>query len=401
MFYNPIPEKSQISPMKKLLYIISIFFLSALLPVTAMSQCSCSGGVPADSVVHNYTLQVNSSPNIIISFPKFDPALGTLACLVYKDTLSAVSTTHVRNLDSADQEYTFRLTVNNMITAPGISVNAYMDKYYGPDSLKAYGKGRDSIVFGPDTTFRKVTHSITKTSVLAPFMGTGNVDFNYGISGGLISMAGGLNFSQRIESSRWGSFKLSYYYCANSVLASNIQNFAVTKKDKTVSVTWNTTNQLNTYEIEISTDGKHFSTVGKGKQAPAAGSASAKYEYQYNADQTPTGTLYFRIKETDAQGKVSYSTTSIVFLENETATVLFPNPAVNGVNVQLDKFVQGEIEVSLVNTVGQTVFKKLYRLDKLNNINVQWPVSVKQGVYYLKVKDLQTQSLSISKLFVK
>jgi hypothetical protein len=385
--------------MKKHLYFILFFY--ALLPITAMSQCTCSGGAPADSVVHRYTLGVNSSPNIIISFPRFDPALGTLACLVYKDTLSAVSTTHVRNLDSADQEYSFRLTVNNMITAPGISVNAYMDKYYGPDSLKAYGKGRDSIVFGPDTTFRKVTHSITKSTVLAPFMGSGNVDFNYGISGGLISMAGGLNFSQRIESSRWGSFKLTYYYCSSSVLASNIQNLLVNKKDKTVSITWNTTNQSNTYEIEISTDGKNFTTVGKGKQASASGSASAKYEYQYNTDQATTGTLYFRVKETDAQGKVSYSKTSIILLDNEAPAVLYPNPAVNGVNVQLNKFVQGEIEVALVNAVGQTVFKRLYRLDKLNNINVQWPVSVKQGVYYLKVKDLQTQSLSISKLFVK
>jgi len=385
----------------KHLYTIIILSFAAFLPKIASSQCTCGGGARPDSIVHFYTLAVNASPNIIISFPKFDPAIGTLACLVYKDTLSAVSTTHVRNRDSADQEYSLRLTVNNQITAPGISVNAYVDKYYGPDSLNAYNKGMDSVVYGPDTTFRNVTHAVTKNSVLSPYLGTGNVDFNYSISGGLISMAGGLNFSQNIETARWGSFKLTYYWCPNSVLASNIQNLSINKKDNTVSISWNTANQSNTYEIEISTDGKNFTNAGKAKQTTAAGSASAKYEYQYNADQTSTGTIFFRIKETDAQGRVSYSKTSMVILNNSGATILFPNPAVNGVNVQLEKQVQGEMEISLVNAVGQTIFKKLYRVDKLNNINVQWPASVRAGVYYMKVKDLQTQMTTTSRLFVK
>jgi hypothetical protein len=276
-----------------------------------------------------------------------------------------------------------------------------MDKYYGPDSLKAYSKGLDSIKYGPDTTFREVTHSVQKNSVLSPYMGTGNVNFNYNISGGLISMSGGLNFSQNIESARWGTFKLTYYWCPNTVLAANIQNLAINKKDNTVSITWNTSNQTNTYEIEISTDGKNFTSVGKAKQSSAAGSASTKYEYQHHTDQTSTGTIYVRVKETDPQGKVSYSKTNMVVLGTSGSTVLYPNPAVNGVNVQLDKFAQGEIEIALVNAVGQTVFTRLYKVDKLNNINVQWPSSVKEGVYYLKVRDIQTQSLSISKLFVK
>src|SRR5687768_3508346 len=123
----------------KHLYLIVIFCFALALPQIATAQCSCGGGKTPDSVVHNYKLNVNSSPNITISFPKFDPSLGTLACYVYKDTLSAVSTTNVRNRDAAAQEYSFRLTVNNQITAPGFSVNAYMDKYYGPDSLDAYG----------------------------------------------------------------------------------------------------------------------------------------------------------------------------------------------------------------------------------------------------------------------
>jgi hypothetical protein len=308
----------------------------------------------------------------------------------------------VRNRDAAAQEYSFRLTVNNQITAPGFSVNAYMDKYYGPDWLDGYGLGEDSIKYGPDTTFRGVTHNVVKTSNLSPFMGVGNVDFNYSISGGLISMSGGLNFEQNIETARWGSFKLTYYYCPNSILATTIKNLAVNKNDQGVIITWTSSNQTNTYEIETSTDGKNFTTAGKATETATSGSASSKYEYQYHPDQAATGTIYVRVKETDAQGKVTYSEIRTISLsKGGMNNTLYPNPAVDGVNVLLDKFVQGEIEVTLVNTIGQTVFSKTYRLDKLNSINVKWPTSVKTGVYYLKVKDIQSQTQSTSKLFVK
>ena len=386
----------------KNIYVLLISCIALMLPEMAASQCACGGGAAPDSVVHNYTLPVNSSPSITISFPRFDPALGTLACLVYRDTLSAVSTTHVRNHDSADQEYSFRLTVNNQITAPGLSVNAYMDKYYGPDLLSAYGKGIDSITYGPDTTFDRVTHQVTKSSGLSPFMGTGNVSFVYGISGGLISMAGGLNFSQNIQTSRWGSFKLAYFYCPNSVLASNIKNLSVNKNDQGAIVTWTTSNQINTYEIEISTDGRKFTSAGKSTQTNASGSTSAKHEYQHNTDKALTGTVYYRIKETDPQGKITYSEIRTVNLDkNGLSNTLYPNPAVNAVNILLDRTVQGEVEVSLVNTVGQTLFTKLYRLDNVNNFNVQWSSTVQPGVYYLKVKDVQAQTQKISKLLVK
>ena len=386
----------------KHLYVILISCIALATPQIALSQCSCGGGASPDSLVYNYTLTVNSSPSITIVFPRFDPALGTLACLVYRDTLSALSTTRVRNHDSADQEYSFRLTVNNQITAPVLSVNAYMDKYYGPDSLKAYGKGLDSITYGPDTTFDQVTHMVTKSSGLSPFMGTGTVSFVYGITGGLISMSGGLNFSQNIQTSRWGAFKLAYYYCPNSVLASNIKNLSVNKNDQGVLVTWTTSNQSNTYEIEISTDGKNFSPAGKSKQASAPGSTSTKHQYQHNADQAFTGTVYYRIKETDAQGKITYSEIRTVSMDNSGGTTtLYPNPAVNSVNVKLDGMIQGDVEVSLVNAVGQTLLTKRFRLENMNNINVQWSSAVQPGVYYLKVKDLQTQTQKISKLFVK
>jgi hypothetical protein len=380
-----------------------LFALSFFVPQSILAQCACSGGEKPDSIVYNYTLASTTSPIVHVSFPKFDPAIGTLTCLTYNDTINAISTTNVKNVDSSDQEYRFRLTVTNSLSAPGININDFVDKYYGPDSLRAAGSGVDSITYGPDTTFNNLVHQITKTSGLASYMGSGVVFFNYNINGGLISLSGGLNFSQMIRTTRWGKFKLTYYWCPNALLASPLKNFTVNHKDETVHLSWTSDNQSNTYEIEISTDGKNFTSVGQANEAATASGASAKYQYQYNLDQATAGTVYFRIKSTDETGKVTWSEVKRITVGNQEDIIqnIFPNPAVNSVQVKFGENIFGALDVSLVNSVGQTVFSKRYNMERSNQLNVTWPNKLTPGVYYLKARNVKTQSETISRLIVK
>jgi hypothetical protein len=246
---------------------------------------------------------------------------------------------------------------------------------------------------------------MVKTSGLSPYLGAGNVTFTYNMSGGLISFSGGLNFSQLIRTTRWGTFKLAYYWCPNSLLASNLKNFTLNKKDKSVLISWNTNStETNTYEIEISTDGKNYSSIGNTSEASASSGSTAKYQYEYNPDQPINGTIFVRIKVTDAQGKVTYSEIRSIEMNKPTGEItqaIFPNPAINAVTIKSKELMQGDYEVALVNTIGQTVFNKTYRVDKTNSIKVEWAGKLNTGVYYLKVKDLQHQTQSISKLFIK
>src|SRR5947207_2686362 len=72
-------KRSHIIPMKNvyLFITLSIFALS-ILPEKSKAQCTCSDGAPADSVVHTFTLSPTSDFTSSISFPKFDPSIGTL-----------------------------------------------------------------------------------------------------------------------------------------------------------------------------------------------------------------------------------------------------------------------------------------------------------------------------------
>ncbi len=69
---------------------------------------------------------------------------------------------------------------------------------------------------------------------------------------------------------------------------------------------------------------------------------------------------------------------------------LYPNPSVSGVNIQFAKNTGGNYEVKLVNTTGQKIFEKKYSLNRDGFINIEWPQKPVPGIYYLKVKNLDT-----------
>ena len=79
---------------------------------------------------------------------------------------------------------------------------------------------------------------------------------------------------------------------------------------------------------------------------------------------------------------------------------LYPNPSVSGVNIQFAKNTGGNYEVKLVNTTGQKIFEKKYSLNRDGFINIEWPQKPVPGIYYLKVKNLDTGVEETSRLEV-
>src|SRR5580704_484038 len=180
--------------MKKLypVFFALIIFFIANFPTAASAQCLCSGGIPATSVTYYNPLDTTNASTSTISFPQFDPSIGTLSCVSLTDTISGITTTNVQNTASTKTQYEFLLLVANNITGPGISVNEDFTKTYGPDSLSAGGSPGDSITYGPDNIFTNVKDSTASTNT-APYLGLGSVNFVYALNGGLNSVEGGFN----------------------------------------------------------------------------------------------------------------------------------------------------------------------------------------------------------------
>src|SRR5215471_2321426 len=276
--------------MKKQLYTtLTIFLIIAgiYLPGQMHGQCLCTGGVQPDSTVYTVTLPPTANFSSPIVFPKFDPSVGSLNCVNVQAHINTVAGLGIRNLDSLQNDYEFLYTQFITLSGPGgLNVHTSNIKDYGPTTLDPYNGGVDSVHYGPDTTFNNQYMSANISSV-APYLGTGNVTLNFTNTGNTLLLQGSNNYRATVTTVAWGDFRLVYYWCQSSILATSLRNFSAVKKDKNISLQWLVDNEeiSNNYEIEISKDGRKFVSVAHVARQNFVEGATTKYEYQYHLDQ--------------------------------------------------------------------------------------------------------------------
>lgn len=388
--------------MKKQLYTF-IFILGSCFAAIekAQAQCPCTNGNTPDSVVHTFTLPATSSFSSAINFPKFNPSTGTLNCVSLTANITAVANLGIRNRDSAAHDYEFLYTQSISVSGPGgLFANATNNRNYGPDNLDVYGSAGDSIHYGPDTPFlnRKLARTVTNVS---PYMGTGNVTINFNNTGSTLLLQGSNNYQSTITTFAWGEFRLVYYWCHASVLASGIRNFTATKKDRQILLQWIYENEPanNKYEIQISRDGYNFTPVAtRNGSTGAQGMVKYDHQYQGGADEK----LFFRVKAIRAAGGIQYSAIRAVHSEGGPSTYsVSPNPVKKHASIAFASPQSGDYGVELINSIGQTVYRKIHTLANESLIDVVLPQQQQPGLYYLKVNNLKTKEQLVQKILLQ
>jgi len=390
-----------------LVIIVSCACLMTFAPQRSFAQCLCTGGVSPNTITYLDTLNPTNAASSTMSFPKFDPAIGTLSCVSFDDTISGITTTNVWNLASTKTLYKFLLTVANNISGPGISVDEDYTKIYGPDSLNAKGDSPgDSIVYGPDNLFTNVKDHNTTGSTAAYLGASGSVNYVYTLNGGLISLVGSLNYGDQIVTNYWGTFRLTYYWCPASLLANAISNFTAAKNGGYVQLKWQAENEQKNilYEIEYSSDGVQYFPAGNLKSSADAEGTAAAYQFQYNISNNANSKLFFRIKRISADGKSTiYSAIKTVSLNKSglAGYRTYPNPVKSFTMLEFDEVLSGDFIIDLVSTTGQIVQHKAITLAGSNQVRLDLTSHPATGVYYLQVKDKTNNHQYISKLIIE
>ena len=114
--------------------------------------------------------------------------------------------------------------------------------------------------------------------------------------------------------------------------------FDVYRKGQAVQVRWATASEENSdhFDIERSGDGKAFDKIG---QVAAAGNSDGKLSYAF-LDQAPLpGTVYYRLRELDRDGKDQYSpvrqVTGNASVAGFSKITVYPNPATGLLSISL------------------------------------------------------------------
>lgn len=360
---------------------ILVFYLLILGTSTAKAQCACADGEVPGVITYNVAMAATISETTI-SFPKFDPSLGTLNCVVFTDTVSIESTLGIRNMDSLAREYRFLFTIGNTIVGPGIFVDNSEQKNYGPDLLGPYGTPTDSISYGPDTLIKHVINTVINNSNITQYLGpAGTVNFTYSTYGGAIAKAGGTNFLQQVGTHSIGTFSLSYYWCPTTILSGKFKDFSIRNSGQSTRLSWMIANDNNSnrYEIQVSNDGINFITI---ILAPA--SANGKYQFDIAAKPEYK---YFRIKQTDANGKISYSAVQRQAGAETAALRYFPNPATDQINIQNTANLNGDYSIQLFTAAGQLLHQTSQRIRANSTISMKLSGRPRAGVYYLRIQN--------------
>jgi len=153
-----------------------------------------------------------------------------------------------------------------------------------------------------------------------------------------------------------------------SPLPIELLSFEAICNNNSVNLLWSTASEKNNdyFTIERSSDGITFQTVLTVK---GAGNSNQVINYSAVDVQPLGGIAYYRLKQTDYDGKFEYSQIIVTCngsLGNTNGNInVYPNPASSGESVflNMDGFKDKEILLVVINTLGEQLYSKVILTD--------------------------------------
>lgn len=156
---------------------------------------------------------------------------------------------------------------------------------------------------------------------------------------------------------------------------------AVLNKNKTALLTWQTATERNGdyFDIQRSTDGKNFKTIGKVKMM---GNTQDKQAYFYEDTEGCVSTTYYRLQQVDKDGQTEISKIVNVTPTGVLKFTLYPMPFSETLHIDYES--DEDVSLELTDMQGRVLHKVL--LDAQKTV-LSLPVSnLPQGIYIAKMK---------------
>lgn len=170
-------------------------------------------------------------------------------------------------------------------------------------------------------------------------------------------------------------------------LAVKLSSFTAVASDCNTLLKWTSQQETDNkdYQVEVSKDGRIYSTVGVVR---GAGTSGASLSYSFTDKKPFDGYSFYRLKMIASNGHVEYS--NVVTVNNkckEKSVRIYPNPLVE--NQQFGVYISGytgTLKGELMSMAGQLI--QTFKLhNETNTLAIQ---GVTQGSYILRVTEIST-----------
>jgi hypothetical protein len=185
-----------------------------------------------------------------------------------------------------------------------------------------------------------------------------------------------------IVSSSFNTF--SRFSLSNNTGGSNplpivLISFTAKPNGSNVDLNWVTATEINNdfFTIERSKDAKNFEFVAN---VQGAGNSATRIKY-FSQDEKPyQGTSFYRLKQTDFDGKFEYSKiVAVNFLTSRYGAMINTNPIVDELTIEIPGN-EELVNLEIINSVGAVVYQ-----GKMNQKTTLQTSGLAAGMYLIKV----------------
>jgi hypothetical protein len=199
----------------------------------------------------------------------------------------------------------------------------------------------------------------------------------------------GLTFANLTNTFYVGSINAS-----NTSLPITLISFTATVSEKEVELNWSTSNEINNdyFTVQRSKDAVNWESIQQ-----VAGTGTNKNISSYSTiDPSPyAGKSFYRLLQTDLDGKQTYSAVRSVTLGNAASAIaIYPNPATDQIRISFPS--AGPYEVRLLNSNGRMLGHPVLTLGDPLTLNV---ADFTAGLYFIQI-NYRTAS-EIRKIVIK
>jgi hypothetical protein len=171
---------------------------------------------------------------------------------------------------------------------------------------------------------------------------------------------------------------------SDGTLPVKLLSFNATLVNEKVNCAWETASETNNdyFTIERSKDGNSFEAVGNVK---GQGNSNRNIRYSYTDNNPFGGISYYRLKQTDFDGKYTYSEIKKVGLDKELASKISLYYENENPIVKINSFVESKANIELINLNGIKLFTNEQPIIKGEN-TFTLDGNRTKGLYLLKVQ---------------
>ncbi|WP_216823617.1 DUF7619 domain-containing protein [Niastella vici] len=167
-----------------------------------------------------------------------------------------------------------------------------------------------------------------------------------------------------------------------SPLPVTLLSFQAALDGAVVNVSWTTSQEdkLKRYEVQRSTNGIDFTTIGTVQPGKTA--------YLFKDKQPVAGYNYYRLRSVDIDGSQSFSTMVLVNVKNgaDIISSLYPNPATGHATLKLQGSVDGNVLVQVLDQQGRLITTRQFGVQHTNEFKMPLDLgSLSKGSYVLRI----------------